>query len=175
MTASIYHLEEKIIMELLYSSWNPNSFVVMGTFDKYFEFPLPLPHHTQVDVATRKHSPAPGTQACSDWSTFCKKAWKRAGSSLKEPKLRAPGPPTSLRLRLWDICFGKFGHLTELISQPQNQECKTEMEHKRKKGKEKSSTPLEMGKLTWLCLNVMVLSKPCSHMYASSLNGKMSN
>lgn len=167
MTVSICHLEEKIITELLFSSWNPSSSVVMATFDKYFVFHYPSPTRTQVGVATRKHSPAPGTQACSDWSTICKKARKRAGLSLKEPKLRALGPPTSPRLRLWDICFGKFGHFSELISQPQNQECKTEMEQKKKKGKEKSSTPPEMGKLKWLCLNVTVLSKPCSHMYAS--------
>lgn len=84
----------------------------------------PSPILTRVGVATRKHSPetpvTPGTQACSDWNAICKKAWKRAGLSLKEPQPRALGPPTSHRLRPWDICFGKFGHFSELISQPQN-------------------------------------------------------
>lgn len=74
-----------------------------------------------------------------DSNAICTKAWKRAGSNLKPPQPREPGPPTSPRLRLRHICFGKFGHFSELTSQPQDQECQTEME-KKKKGKEKSTT-----------------------------------
>lgn len=139
MTAIICHLGEKIVTELLFSSWNPSSSVVMGTFDKYFVFPLPLPDSYPGWCGNKKTFACAWDTGLLWWKHSCKKAWKRAGSSLKEPKLRAPGPPTSPRLRLWDICFGKFGHFSELISQPQNQECKTEMEQKRKKAKKKAA------------------------------------
>lgn len=140
MTAIICHLEEKIVMELLFPSWNPSSAVVMVTFDKCFAFLLPLPHPHPGWCGNKK------TFACDAWDTgllwlkrHLQKGMENSRIEFKSAAAQSSGPTHITQVEavghlLWEIWSFLWANKPASESGMQNRNGA-----KRKKAKKKTA------------------------------------
>lgn len=108
-----------------------------GYIDKYFVFPLPFPHLYPGWCGNKK------TFACAWdtgllWSKHPLQAGMEKGRiEFKRTKAQSSGPPTSPRLRLWDTCFGKLAHFSELIASLKIRNAKQKQSKREKRQRKK--------------------------------------